>query len=365
MKSNIHKHLFGIYKALKVRIDNINNSIGHNLTKGQENEIIIQKLLLDFLPKNKYDLSTGIIIGTDGNESKQNDIVILDKNHPNYTFSSDSRLHLADHVLATIEVKTTFDRKALKEALKNIETVKKIQVSKSKWREMRTIVKENSENKGLLYDEDTNCFWQEFEPTVPIGIIFFYSVKNSKSAHNVDDYFKMLNEELSNIDWKYQPDLIFNLGNATWFRYTSFPRIKDSGEFNITLLTDAKNKDNALFFEHENINNQTIQMVNFGNVDLEMNVGELQGTVITDLKGRSNILAFVGESFNIDPLTYPSCKIKGKIYYMDVYRSFLQFMQMVNNYLLIPTSNKNWNLSDYLGEDYLKGAGYTKEKGIE
>jgi len=77
------------------------------------------------------------------------------------------------------------------------------------------------------------------------------------------------------------------------------------------------------------------------------------------------MIAIVGDSLDKDPLTYPTCKIKGKFFYLDVYRSFIQFMALVNEYLKVSSSNKNWDITDYLGEEYLKGAGYTHEKGIE
>ena len=355
MKSSIEKHLIGVYKSLKTKIDYINNSIGHNLTKGEENEIILQQLLTDFLPKGKFDLSSGIILGTQGTVSKQNDIIILSNDHPNYTFSRDSRIHLADHVLATIEIKTTFDRKALVEALKNIEALKRLEVNRRKWSELKTVYEAN-DIESVKYNT--------FESSNPLGIIFFYSVREVKSAHDVDSYFQILEEELDKIDWRFRPDLIFNMGNGTRYRFSKFPRTEDSEELGIILLMDSENSMLALNLQGEAITKNTLQLINFNGKDLKVHT-EVKAVGIPDEEGKTNVIAVIGDTLERDPLSYPSCQIKGKIYFVDIYRSFIQFMVTVNNLLDAASTNRSWTLGDYLGDQYLRGVGYSKENGIE
>jgi hypothetical protein len=78
----------------------------HNLYECQSR---IRRLLVEFLPP-QYGIGSGIIVDTEGNESKQVDVIIFDKSIPNYTLSRESKIFLADQVLATIEIKTTFTR---------------------------------------------------------------------------------------------------------------------------------------------------------------------------------------------------------------------------------------------------------------
>jgi hypothetical protein len=101
MKTNLQKHLYGIYTVLKARIELINASIGHSLTQGEETEKEIVSLLLDFLPVN-YGIGSGIIIDTEGNATKQIDIITYDRNRADYTLSQSSKIFLADHVSSAL-----------------------------------------------------------------------------------------------------------------------------------------------------------------------------------------------------------------------------------------------------------------------
>ncbi len=355
MKNNLEKHLIGVYKSLKTKVDYINNSINHSLTKGEENEILIQQLLTDFLPKGKYEISSGVIMGTQGTVSKQNDIIILSNDHPNYTFSRESRIHLADHVLAAIEIKTTFDKQALVKALKNIEALKRLKVNRRKLNELRTECEEG---------DIENLEYNTVESSNPLGIIFFYSVQEVKTALNIDSYFKILKEELNKIDWKFRPDLIYNMGNGTRYRFTTYPRRKDSEEYGITLLMDSENPLIALKFPDNRITKNTLQLINYNSRKLNIHT-EVNAVIVPDEKGITNVLSIVGDSLKREPLSYPSCQIKEKIYFLDIYRAFIQFMVTVNSLLESANANRKWTLDDYLGDNYLSGVGYNEESGIE
>jgi len=141
MNENLQKHLRGIFKILQNRFDYVNNSIQHNLTQGEENEKEIRQLLVDFLPP-KYGIGSGVIMDTEGNTSKQIDIIIYDKESPNYTLSSDSKLFLLDQVLAFIEIKTTYNLSSLKSSLENIKSVSVLKPYKSPWAQWHNNVEE-------------------------------------------------------------------------------------------------------------------------------------------------------------------------------------------------------------------------------
>src|SRR5262245_49166453 len=135
MPSDLHKHRLGVLRALTARIELINASIGHRLTQGQENEEAIRDLLTSVLPR-EYGIGSGVIVGVDGESSKQVDIVVFDRTRANLSLGTNSRLFFADQVLLAIEVKTTFtsgENSALSSALENIASVKRLKVAPHQW----------------------------------------------------------------------------------------------------------------------------------------------------------------------------------------------------------------------------------------
>lgn len=97
----------------------------HKLTKGELRERVLRDFLRPFLP-NCYGLGSGEVFSSDGNESKQIDIVIYDA-----VFSvilhldENSFLFPCESVFGNIEVKSFLDsEKVLEEAIANIRSLK-------------------------------------------------------------------------------------------------------------------------------------------------------------------------------------------------------------------------------------------------
>lgn len=198
MTPQLHSHLLGVFRALKARIDLINSSIGHAATQGGENEAEIRDLLASFLPP-EYGVGTGRIIGTDGEASNQVDIILYDKHRANYTLSAESKLYLADHVFAAIEIKTTFTsgstegKSSLKEALDNIKSVRSLKVSQRKWWEQFV-----DHDSGKV---EMRCY----TPTPVLGVIFFFGAADTQQSRDMKGWFDVVKTAIDTIPLTYSP----------------------------------------------------------------------------------------------------------------------------------------------------------------
>ena len=95
----------------------------HNLTIGILTEEILRSFLKDYLPKS-ISVSQGFIIYTNGNLSKQCDIIIYDS--MNYAVKykiNDIVIVPFDSVICVIEVKTTITKSIFHKTIENFETL--------------------------------------------------------------------------------------------------------------------------------------------------------------------------------------------------------------------------------------------------
>lgn len=94
--------------AQKMLIDFENTrSISHKPTKGRAREsIVLEEFLKPYLP-SRYSISTGIIIDSEGHQSKQQDLVIYDEfNSPILKDLQSDKLFFSESVFAVLEVKS-------------------------------------------------------------------------------------------------------------------------------------------------------------------------------------------------------------------------------------------------------------------
>lgn len=113
-------------KQLRQDFDEIQKNIPHAGESGAEAEIILKQFLKERLPR-RFDIETGLIVGTDGTVSKQTDLIIFDAlNSPVYR--KGPRVHILprDNVAAVIEVKSKLNKEQLKDAANKISSVKQI-----------------------------------------------------------------------------------------------------------------------------------------------------------------------------------------------------------------------------------------------
>jgi hypothetical protein len=97
----------------------------HNATAGAAREQIIKDFLTAHLPQLVSILS-GQIVDSRNSYSKQQDVVLVMKSMPRLPFASGSDLIFQEGVIATAEIKTVLDTKALTGIAANIQSVKSL-----------------------------------------------------------------------------------------------------------------------------------------------------------------------------------------------------------------------------------------------
>lgn len=93
----------------------------HNLEKGLGNEQIFRDLLSDFLP-DRYGVAKGKIVNSQGEMSKQCDVIIYDRmNCPKlFIDNNQNQILPIEGIYCVIEIKTTINRTILDSAFKNL-----------------------------------------------------------------------------------------------------------------------------------------------------------------------------------------------------------------------------------------------------
>lgn len=117
----------GVVKALNAQYK-MSSVLGHNATAGSARERLIQDFLTAHLPEMTNVLS-GIIIDSNGQRSKQQDIVLTLKSMPRLPFASGHDLILQEGTVATIEIKTQITSATLDAIIRNIESVQTLKPS--------------------------------------------------------------------------------------------------------------------------------------------------------------------------------------------------------------------------------------------
>ncbi|MCK5659421.1 MAG: hypothetical protein KAH96_06070 [Alphaproteobacteria bacterium] len=115
-------------EELKNEAKQIASMTGHPAEKGRSNEQYLMSYLKDYLP-SKMGVGTGFIETIKGKErqSSQQDIIIFDRLHNAPLFVNPTLgIYPIEMVLSTIEVKTTLDKKNLKDALVKNQTLRNI-----------------------------------------------------------------------------------------------------------------------------------------------------------------------------------------------------------------------------------------------
>jgi hypothetical protein len=349
MSENLQKHLRGIFKILQNRFDYVNNSIQHSLTKGEENENEIRQLLIDFLPP-KYGIGSGIIMDIEGNTSKQIDIIIYDRDTPNYTLSSDSKIYLLDQVLAFIEIKTTFstgEKGSLSSALENIKSVSILKPCQKPWAQWHNSVE----------NEVQSCSLTQFKPSNPIGIIFFYGIPERKTPIELDIFFEGLKIKIEEYDKEHQPHLLFSLGHCSQFYHPELTKTEEVLYHSYLLhLDDIVDKPMAL----SRMDDSILGIANFGVYSFN-STENVSTKEILNLKNSKKILAIEGQDLFFDPILYRTCKIKGEYYFLDQYRGFYNFIVAIDRLLRVKHSNKNHWTSDYFPDGFFGMSRYESE----
>lgn len=113
------------------KIKNLLNDFGstslhtHQGVKGREREIFIEELLKPLLYPT-MGIGTGVIIDSYGNQSRQIDIIIYDKNIVQPITLGEQNIVLVESVLMTIEVKSALNKEEIRKSVKNAISVKSL-----------------------------------------------------------------------------------------------------------------------------------------------------------------------------------------------------------------------------------------------
>jgi len=101
-------------------------SLSHAGLKGDANEETVRKFLRQYFPKT-LDITTGMLVDSDGNQSKQLDIIICDSSKtPIFFQSGETRVIPIECAYAVIEVKAFLDKTELEKAFENMLSVKSL-----------------------------------------------------------------------------------------------------------------------------------------------------------------------------------------------------------------------------------------------
>jgi len=197
MPDILSQYYRGITQQLQAEVNFINSIFKHQGIKGEGNERILRDLITKFIPK-KYGVGTGIcVVDSQGNQSRQCDIVIYDSFlYPSLLSLSSIHLFPVDIVYATLEVKTTLTHDSSAEAIANIASVRKLKFINSEIPNnssvMQTIQLMNSVMPHVpTYVQDQfrlDIPSPFYKTTSPLGFVFAYN-SNAKQFQTFKDWF--------------------------------------------------------------------------------------------------------------------------------------------------------------------------------
>ena len=184
---SLQKIFEGMGKKLQADFEFLTSQLSHALSTGEAREFILKELLRKYLPA-KLGIDKGIILSSDGQVSKQIDIVIYDKlNTPLLYGAENLRLFPVEGVYAIISIKSKLDSSGLRESVENIHSVKKLPK------------KAFVEQRGNIINE-VNLYGKELPYFPIIGLAFAYSATNPKNLKDELEQLDDIENPESNLD---------------------------------------------------------------------------------------------------------------------------------------------------------------------
>ena len=138
------------------------SALDHPGLKGSAFEDTFRDFLRRYLP-DSLDISTGVAVDSEGNMSRQLDVIISDAMHtPIFFRSGDTRVVPIECVYSVIEVKANLDSEELDRCFKNMDSVRSL--SKKAYVEDGGVIQEKIEVYGQRWDIwPTNYFVVAFD----------------------------------------------------------------------------------------------------------------------------------------------------------------------------------------------------------
>jgi hypothetical protein len=120
------QHAVGELSSALANAVGASSLIQHRLLKGEFRERRVIAGLRPFIPL-RYEMSSGVIVNADGNFSRQQDIILSDSMlTPPFLAAGELGVHPIEAVAAVIEVKSVATAQAMREAVENIASVKRL-----------------------------------------------------------------------------------------------------------------------------------------------------------------------------------------------------------------------------------------------
>ena len=115
-----------VSKQMEEQIRGVAEALQHPGMKGTGGEEALRAFLRTYLP-NRYRIGQGKVVDHAGNESRQIDIIIMDARTTTPLYVDATNLVVPiESVYATVEVKSTLNRKTMADAIDNALTIQKL-----------------------------------------------------------------------------------------------------------------------------------------------------------------------------------------------------------------------------------------------
>lgn len=166
---------------------------------GFDRENIYKSFLFNHLPSKCNIFQGGFLFGTNGDESNQIDIIITTDTTPRFILNSScigKSFSPVDGTLGIASIKSTLNKKELKEALRGIASIPKIDPEVAKI------------NPAVIYKEEDLMGW-------PFKVLFAY--KGLESC-TLEKHIISFYEENEEIPLYRRPDIIHVAGKYAFFR---------------------------------------------------------------------------------------------------------------------------------------------------
>jgi hypothetical protein len=168
-------------------VASISEAISHAGEKGRNNEQVLVDFLKRYLPQ-RFSVDTGHVVAADGSRSSQTDIIIHDRfNTPALFLGGASVLVPIETTYAVISVKTTLDKTELADAVKQIESVRRLK-NEASFQYSRGVVMKIPATEGMVLR--------------PRGLVFAFKTKWTE-VETIESCFR---EVLGPIDDQLRPN---------------------------------------------------------------------------------------------------------------------------------------------------------------
>lgn len=120
--------LYNVIKEFAVELErrfgSLSAEVNHGGVKGDLREHQVREFLRSVLP-NPFRVETGIIVDSEAQQSRQQDVIIIDSNAvPPFFDDGQTKVVPVESVIATVEIKSRFDNRTSEEIARNISSIR-------------------------------------------------------------------------------------------------------------------------------------------------------------------------------------------------------------------------------------------------